>query len=66
MTAPTCHPVGNGASHATSMPGVYAAGDVRHGSIKRVSSAVGDGSSVVPEIHTYLAQVAATERAGRS
>jgi len=65
LSAPT-DPVGSGASHATSMPGVYAAGDVRDGSIKRVSSAVGDGSSVVPEIHAYLAQLAAIQRAGRS
>lgn len=38
----------------TSVPGLFVAGDVRSGSIKRVASAVGDGSAVVPEIHRYL------------
>jgi thioredoxin reductase (NADPH) len=36
------------------VPGVFAAGDVRHGSIKRVASAVGEGSVTVPLIHSYL------------
>ncbi len=39
----------------TSMPGVFAAGDVRHGSIKRVASAVGEGSGTIHVIHEYLA-----------
>jgi thioredoxin reductase (NADPH) len=39
----------------TSMPGVYAAGDVCSGSVKRVASAVGTGSVVVQAIHAYLA-----------
>jgi thioredoxin reductase (NADPH) len=39
----------------TSMPGVYAIGDVRSGSIKRVASAVGEGAAVVAQIHAYLA-----------
>ena len=39
----------------TSMPGVFAVGDVRHGSIKRVASAVGDGSICVRQVHEYLA-----------
>jgi thioredoxin reductase (NADPH) len=38
----------------TSMPGVYAVGDVRSGSVKRVASAVGEGSVVIPAIHQYL------------
>ena len=38
----------------TSMPGVFAAGDVRHGSIKRVASAVGDGATAVRLVHEYL------------
>ena len=41
-------------THATSLPGVFAVGDVRSGSIKRVASAVGEGSVVVAEIHRYL------------
>lgn len=38
----------------TSVPGVFAVGDVRSGSVKRVASAVGEGSIVVPAIHKYL------------
>ncbi|HYH78400.1 MAG TPA: hypothetical protein VEX86_01340, partial [Longimicrobium sp.] len=40
----------------TSIPGVFAAGDVRHGSIKRVASGVGEGSMAIAFIHQYLAQ----------
>ena len=39
----------------TSLPGVFAAGDVRHNSIKRVSSGVGEGSMAIAFIHQYLA-----------
>ena len=39
----------------TSMPGVFAVGDVRHGSIKRVAEAVGEGSVAVGSVHQYLA-----------
>ena len=39
----------------TSTPGVFAAGDIRHGSVKRVASAVGDGSIAIRLIHEYLA-----------
>jgi thioredoxin reductase (NADPH) len=39
----------------TTTPGVFAAGDVRHGSMKRVASAVGDGSTAIRLIHDYLA-----------
>ena len=39
----------------TTTPGVFAVGDVRHGSIKRVASAVGDGSIAIRLIHDYLA-----------
>ena len=39
----------------TSTPGVFAAGDVRHGSVKRVASAVGDGSIAIRLVHDYLA-----------
>jgi thioredoxin reductase (NADPH) len=38
----------------TSVPGVFAAGDARHGSVKRVAAAVGDGSITVRSIHRYL------------
>lgn len=42
------------ASLATSVPGVFAVGDVRAGSMKRVAAASGEGSSVVPLVHAYL------------
>jgi thioredoxin reductase (NADPH) len=38
----------------TSLPGVFAAGDVRHRSIKRVASAVGEGSIAIQLVHDYL------------
>lgn len=38
----------------TSVPGIFAAGDVRHGSIKRVASSVGEGAMAVQLIHRYL------------
>jgi thioredoxin reductase (NADPH) len=40
----------------TSLPGVFAAGDVRHRSVKRVASAVGEGAIAVLLIHQYLAE----------
>ncbi len=43
-------------SFATSVPGIYAVGDVRAESVKRVASAVGEGSVVISDIHRYLAQ----------
>ena len=42
-------------SHETSRRGVFAVGDVRSGSVKRVASSVGDGAQVVAAIHSYLA-----------
>jgi thioredoxin reductase (NADPH) len=39
----------------TSVPGVFAVGDVRSGSVKRVAAAVGEGSSAVRSVHDYLA-----------
>ena len=38
----------------TSLPGVFAAGDVRLGALQRVASAVGEGAEVVQQIHQYL------------
>jgi thioredoxin reductase (NADPH) len=38
----------------TSVPGVFAIGDVRAGSVKRVASAVGEGSVVIQQVHRYL------------
>jgi thioredoxin reductase (NADPH) len=42
----------------TSLPGVFAAGDVRSGSVKRVASAVGEGSMSVSFVHAYIAKPA--------
>ena len=50
--APGCHPL------ETSRPGVFAIGDVRSGSIKRVAAAVGEGAQVVATLHTTLAAAA--------
>ncbi len=41
----------------TSCPGVFAVGDVRQGSMKRVAAAVGEGSSAVRSVHEYLATI---------
>ena len=41
----------------TSMPGVFAVGDVRHGSVKRVAGAVGEGSVAIGSVHQYLAEL---------
>ena len=43
-------------SFETNLPGVFAVGDVRYGSVKRVASAVGEGSACVQWIHRYLAE----------
>jgi thioredoxin reductase (NADPH) len=56
LTTPLSEPT---ATHApfmleTSLPGVFVAGDVRHGSVKRVASAVGEGSMAVMYVHRYL------------
>jgi thioredoxin reductase (NADPH) len=40
--------------YETSLPGLFAVGDVRRGSVKRVASAVGEGSVVVSQVHAYL------------
>ena len=41
-------------AYETSLPGVFAVGDVRHGAVKRVASAVGEGSVVIQGVHRYL------------
>jgi thioredoxin reductase (NADPH) len=46
----------------TSVPGIFAAGDVRSGSIKRVAAGVGEGSMVIAFIHEYLATLPALAR----
>jgi thioredoxin reductase (NADPH) len=50
--------------YETTVPGLFAVGDVRHGSVKRVASAVGEGSVVVSQLHQYLAGVQAPTAGG--
>ena len=45
----------------TSVPGVFAAGDVRHGTAKRVAAAVGEGALAVQLVHQYLTQFATAD-----
>lgn len=48
----------------SSMPGVFVVGDVRHGSVKRVASAVGEGSVAIQTLHQFFA-LEGLEAAGR-
>jgi thioredoxin reductase (NADPH) len=41
----------------TNVPGVFAAGDVRHGAVRRVASAVGQGAAAIAFVHEYLQTV---------
>ena len=52
--------------YETSLPGFFAVGDVRHGSVKRVASAVGEGSVVVSQLHQHLAAARAAAATGRT
>ena len=52
--------------HETSLPGVFACGDVRLSPIKRVAAAVGEGSMAIAFVHQYLAWAAAAAGAGRA
>jgi thioredoxin reductase (NADPH) len=54
---------GDAAPLETSMPGVFAIGDVRAGSTKRVAAAVGEGAAVVAQIHAMFARQTAKETA---
>lgn len=53
--APRPFPARTAAPLETSVPGVFAVGDVRSGSVKRVGSAIGEGAAVVASIHQHLA-----------
>jgi thioredoxin reductase (NADPH) len=56
---------GSGRPLETSIPGVFAAGDVRSGSVKQVGAAIGEGAVVGAELHTVLANgAAASARVG--
>lgn len=48
----------------TSLPGVFASGDIRSGSVKRVAAAAGEGAVAVQQVHQYLAAPAPTSPAG--
>jgi thioredoxin reductase (NADPH) len=54
------------ASLETNLPGVFAIGDVRAGSIKRVAAAVGEGAQVVATLHGFLAKAEETAQIARS
>jgi thioredoxin reductase (NADPH) len=62
--------VTGGAAHRlpleTSVPGVFAIGDVRAGSTKRVGAAIGEGAAVVAEIHAFLARAHALQDAAHA
>ena len=49
---------GSALTHETSVPGIFAIGDVRSGSTKRVAAAVGEGAAVVAQVHAVLAAAA--------
>ncbi len=55
LTGPQSADTSSSLPFETSAPGVFAAGDVRHGSMKRVAAAVGEGSSAVRSVHERLA-----------
>jgi thioredoxin reductase (NADPH) len=46
--------VHEGRKHQSSVTGVFAVGDVRSGSVKRVGGAIGEGAAVVPQLHAFL------------
>ena len=50
----------------TSRRGIFAVGDVRSGSVKRVAASVGDGAQVVAAIHQYLASASRTAHGDRA
>lgn len=50
----------------TSLPGVFAVGDVRHGAVKRVASAVGEGSIVIQQVHRHLEESAGASAGARA
>jgi thioredoxin reductase (NADPH) len=55
--------VGAGHELETSLPGVFAIGDIRTGSVKRVAAAVGEGAQAVAAVHAYLSRIELTARA---
>jgi thioredoxin reductase (NADPH) len=57
------HHVAEGGLYRSLKAGIFAVGDVRSGSIKRVASGVGEGSAVVSEIHRYLKELPSSSSA---
>jgi thioredoxin reductase (NADPH) len=55
--------VADASTFQTSLPGVFAVGDVRKGAVKRVASAAGEGAMVVQQVHQYLATTDAAAEA---
>ena len=47
--------------YEASIPGVFAVGDVRRGSVKRVASAVGEGAVSIPQVHAWLETMAVAQ-----
>jgi thioredoxin reductase (NADPH) len=45
----------NNLGNESNVPGVFAVGDARSGSVKRVGGAIGEGAAVVAQLHSYLA-----------
>ena len=45
----------------TSVPGIFACGDVRYGPVKRVAAAVGEGSMSIAFVHQYLREIGASQ-----
>jgi thioredoxin reductase (NADPH) len=50
----------------TSLPGIFAAGDVRSGSVKRCAAAVGEGSMAIAGVHEALREIPASNDGGRA
>ena len=50
----------------TTLPGAFAIGDVRHRSVKRVASAVGEGSVAIQQVHEYLSRLQAAAETQQS
>jgi thioredoxin reductase (NADPH) len=67
LTGPDMHATGNWPLERdpylleTSVPGIFACGDVRYGPVKRVAAAVGEGSMSIAFVHQYLRDAAAAE-----
>lgn len=69
QTGRACQRLADGrtpSSLETSVPGVFAVGDVRSGSVKRVGGAIGEGAAAVAQVHQYLADIARAAQSAQS